>query len=348
MSLLPLPRPLSGACLTRVGPPGVPLRSTPGFNPAHPSGACEYGGSTRSCSRSFHPEPQLLHAQRQRREGIQPGVERSGTPGNHPLNPEPLARGDGKANQSEVPIIKGQSVRLQDDFEFLEKRDVPMMFFLSLDVPPHLRDLRFTHRECTVAFLPRESSDILEGPRNPTGRIRLYLTDELRDRLVLPQLRQDVHMIGGSVDDQRDSFFIADSATEVLMNTEADCGSQPRLTPLGRKNNVIEQVAMGGTHSAGPFRRPCSGAALFLDHTPGVPLRSTPGFNPPHPPGAATKLPKDTQGRRVLAPEARRNRARSEAKQTPGIGLHVVPEPLARGGGIWIGLTHSVRAGQMK
>jgi hypothetical protein len=49
---------------------------------------------------------------------------------------------------------------------------------------------------------------------------------------------------------------------------------------------VIEQVARGGTHIEGPFRRPFSGALSFLHVTPGVPLRSTPGFILPHPSGA--------------------------------------------------------------
>jgi hypothetical protein len=138
-----------------------------------------------------------------------------------------------------------------------------------------------------------------------------------------------------------------EGAAEVLVDTEADCGSQPRLTVLGRKNNVIEQVAMGGTHSAGPFRRPSSGAALFLDHTPGVPLRSTPGFNPPHPPGAVEMIPISVRGQRPSAPEARGNKARSEAKQTPGM-LHDIGKPLARGGGerVWAG--RRISAGETK
>jgi hypothetical protein len=60
----------------------------------------------------------------------------------------------------------------------------------------------------------------------------------------------------------------------------AHCRRQPWLSPLCRKNNVIEQVAVGGTHLGGPFRRPRSGAASSLDYIPGVPLRSTPGFSP--------------------------------------------------------------------
>jgi hypothetical protein len=48
---------------------------------------------------------------------------------------------------------------------------------------------------------------------------------------------------------------------------------------------VIEEIAIGGTHNNASFRRPSSGASVFLDHTPGVPLRSTPGFSSGAPSG---------------------------------------------------------------
>jgi hypothetical protein len=64
---------------------------------------------------------------------------------------------------------------------------------------------------------------------------------------------------------------------------------------------VIKQVAIGGTHNDASFRRPTSGAVMFLDHTPGVPLRSTPGFNSDAPSGCSRHThrtkPKATSGR---------------------------------------------------
>jgi hypothetical protein len=127
---------------------------------------------------------------------------------------------------------------------------------------------------------------------------------------------------------------------------------------------VIEEIAIGGTHNNASFRRPSSGAFVFLDHTPGVPLRSTPGFRSDAPSGRSPHThrtkPKATSWRgrrehaahdgvllrstpglssstpfrcsrgdsssycddgvRVLAPQARRIKARSAAQQTPGIG----------------------------
>jgi hypothetical protein len=94
-----------------------------------------------------------------------------------------------------------------------------------------------------------------------------------------------------------------------------DCGRHPWFAALRRKNDVIEQIAIGGTHTEGPFRRPCSGASLFLDNTPGVPLRSTPGFTPAHPQGAVAGIQIDAQRQTPPAPKARCGTA---LRSTPG------------------------------
>ena len=58
-----------------------------------------------------------------------------------------------------------------------------------------------------------------------------------------------------------------------------------------------------------PFRRPCPGALLPSHITPGVPLRSTPGFILSHPSGALTVAGSCSSSRRLghvsSAPEAR-------------------------------------------
>jgi hypothetical protein len=150
------------------------------------------------------------------------------------------------------------------------------MFFLPLDVATHLRRLRLTHRERAISFLPRESCGLSKRPRNPAGRIRLPFTDKLRKCLVLSQLRQDVNVVRRPVNNYRDPVFVADRPADVLMNSRTDCSRHPRLATLCRKDDVIEKVAIGGTHRNAPFRRPSSGASVSLHITPGVPLRSTP------------------------------------------------------------------------
>ena len=256
--------------------------------------------------------------------------------------------GDGNPVALQVAFIKRQTMRFQDNSEFLKKRNAAMMFFLPLDILAYLRHLRFTHRERPISLLPRESRGLRECLRNPAGRVSLDLADELRDRLVLPQFRQDMNMVRSSVDDQRDSFFIADGAAQVLMNARADWGCQPWFAALCRKNDVIEQVAIGGTHNGANLRRPSSGAALFLYHTPGVPLRSTPGFNPAHPPGAVAEIRISAHEQRVSAPKARWITARSAAKRNSGNRFHNGLKPLARGGGERVPIKRRIPAEELK
>lgn len=252
--------------------PAVPLCCTAGFIPPRPPGA----------------------GQRRRRDRLKPGVQRSETPGHGCKQySQPLTRG-AENGALEVTLIERQTLRAQDHFEFLNKRNASMMFFLSFDVTAHLRRLRLTHRERTISFLPRESRGLWKRPRNPAGRIRLQFTDKLRKCLVLSQLRQDVDMVRRPVNNYRDPVFRADSPADVLMNSWTDCSGHPRLATLCRKDDVIEEIAIGGTHRNAPFRRPSSGASVSLHITPGVPLRSTPRFIPPHPSGAL--LSDDTPG----------------------------------------------------
>jgi len=177
-------------------------------------------------------------------------------------------------------------MRPQDHLEFFNKRNRSVMFFLSFDVTTHLRNLRLAHRERAISFLPRESCGLSKRSRNPPGRIRLQLTDKFRDRFVLPQFRENVNVIGSSIHDYRDAIFRADSPAKILMNSRTDGSRHPRLATLCREDDVIQEIAIGGTHRNAPFRRPSSGALICSDDTPGVPLRSTPGFIPPHPSGA--------------------------------------------------------------
>ena len=215
------------------------------------------------------------------------------------------------------------------------------MFFLPLDVPTDLGYLRLTRRERTVTFLPRESRDLLKRARNPARRICLHRADNLRDRLVLPQFSQNVNMVGSAVNNQRDSVLIADGSAEVLMNAGTNCGRQPWFSSLRRKDNVIQEIAIGGTHTEGPFRRPSSGAVLSLNHIPGVPLRSTSGCNPAHPSGAVIETLR-TRAWPMALQRRRRDGIQPgvQRSETPGLHPPRVAQPLLRGDGERVSAKH--------
>ena len=209
------------------------------------------------------------------------------------------------------------------------------MFFLPLDVSAHPRNLRLAHRERAISFLPRKRATFLERSRNPAGGVSFYFTDKFRERFVLPQFRQDVNVVRGSVYGQRDSAFVPNRSAEVFVNPRAIRHRHQRFAVLRGKHNVIQQIAMGGTHSERPFRRPLSGASLSSDdipgvplrstpscssaalHCPGVPLRSTPRFIPPHPSGALQR-----RRRAGLKPRVERSGTRG----TGGIYIFKTPD----------------------
>ena len=202
------------------------------------------------------------------------------------------------------------------------------MFFLSLDVTVHLGQHRLTYRERAVSFLPCESRGVFERSRDPAGRVRLQLPDELRNRLVLPKFCQDVNVVGRPIDDHRDSIFIANRAAEVLMRPRAYFRRQPGLAPLCRKDDVIEQIAIGGTHRTRISVAPLQGLCCFRMIHPEfryAPLRA---LISTHPPGAIAPWWRMAIVRSLpSAPEARRNTARSGAQQNSRESIHQTLQP---------------------
>ena len=217
------------------------------------------------------------------------------------------------------------------------------MFFLSFDVTIDLGQHRLTYRERAVSLLPLESRRVFKCSRDPAGGIRLQFTNQLRDCLVLSQLCQDVNVVDRSVDDHRDSFFIANRAAEIFMRSGTNLCRQPRLAPLCRKDYVIEQIAIGGTHSNADFRRPLPGLLSFGNNTPGVPLRATPGFNSGAPSGCYlrnsivsvyTPAPRHCTPTLASAPKARQIKARCAAQRNSGNSCRMFSNP-------WQGVTEN-------
>ena len=86
-------------------------------------------------------------------------------------------------------------------------------------------------------------------------------------------------MVRGPIHNQRDSDFAANGAANILVDPRPDRWRKPWLATFRRKNNVINEVTIGGARRKPRFPSPPFGGSLVLNHIPGVPLRSTPGFN---------------------------------------------------------------------
>ena len=335
-------RPMSGAVILRTGSPAVSLRSTAGFIPSRPSGALGDGSAARvleaqmrsrlrdlcplcdartvslrvgSVARFFDgsaPEARRSRARSEAQRNSGNGLRRISKP----------LEGVAESEASKVAFIKRQTMRPQDHLELFEKRNRAVMFFLLLDITSHLRNLRFTHGEGAISFLPSETRGSCEGPRNPARRVSLYLTDKLGQRLVLSQFRQDVNVVGGSINNQRDAAFAANRTAEIFVNSRPDCRRDPRFTTLGRKDNMIQKIAMGGTHIRGPFRRPFSGATLFFDNTPGSFAALHCRLYSAAPPALCLS------GLAQSAHEARRTKTLSVAQRNAGIGISTLSQSL--------------------
>ena len=66
--------------------------------------------------------------------GPRPGVERSGTPGNQRQG-QFQARGAGRQTiASNIPLVVFKTISLQELYEFVSKRDLRVMLFLSPNV----------------------------------------------------------------------------------------------------------------------------------------------------------------------------------------------------------------------
>ena len=77
------------------------------------------------------------------------------------------------------------------------------MLFLIQDVPLDLFHLRLTHGKRRVAGLSTEAPAVRPATLNPAGRIRLKLSHQGRKGKRRWLSEQHVHMIGGTVHQQR-------------------------------------------------------------------------------------------------------------------------------------------------
>jgi hypothetical protein len=298
-------RPVSGASMSPARRPAVPLRCTAGFNPprlrrfvCYPAALLDSGRTvvdSNDCEDL--PPMDLRHlfverpsVKRRRRDGLKPGVQRSGTPGPTGIAfVEPLTRGDGERYHLQIPLVERQTMRAQNHLKFLQERNAPMMFFLALDVSIYFRHQRFAYGEGAVSLLPRESGSVFECTRNPNRRVCFQFAHQFRQRLVLPQFCEDVDVIRRAIHNQSSTAFAANGTAKIFMNSGSDRRPHPRFAVLRRKDNVIKEIAIGGTHGRPRFPSPLSKGSTGFYHIPGVPVCSTPAFIPPRPSGAQGK-----------------------------------------------------------
>src|SRR5262245_2449728 len=105
--------------------------------------------------------------------------------------------------------------------EFLLKRKLAVVSFLFRNVTPHRFHLRFAHREGTISVLPAEPSEFGEGIVNPTRRVRLDRSQNIRHCLVLAKASQKMDMVRDAIGDQTEATFAANGTAKVFPQPRA-------------------------------------------------------------------------------------------------------------------------------
>lgn len=159
----------------------------------------------------------------------------------------------------EVFLVVLDTVFPQQETEFILVRHLPMVLLLGGNVATDIILRRVADREGTVAGLPGEGVSLGEGVVNPPGGGRLQLAEEIGKCRLLAESDEQVNMIGGAADLERDSAFTADDSAEVFPQTLADVRGDEGSAMFGAEDEVVMEAGVGLGHWAPGIYRP-SGA----------------------------------------------------------------------------------------
>src|SRR5262245_25755668 len=126
------------------------------------------------------------------------------------------------------------------------------MLFLSVDVPRHLPFLRTPDGESPIPRLPREVSQGQAATMHPTARSGFQVAEHVRNGHVGPELGEDVDMISGTVDAERNTAVLLDDEAESGVQVRSKCEVDTRDSALGSKHDVIEEIRVRVRHGRLP------------------------------------------------------------------------------------------------
>src|SRR5690606_21916843 len=99
-----------------------------------------------------------------------------------------------------VPLVDCNPMTFADFAELILKRYFLVVLLLSFDVAFDFRDLRFTHRENSVASLPIEVLVPVPFGFDPLRRVGLDVADDRLDRVIPRQSEQEMDVIFDAID----------------------------------------------------------------------------------------------------------------------------------------------------
>jgi len=127
------------------------------------------------------------------------------------------------------------------------------MFLLVTDISRNRWRQRMADAECSVAGLP------IETGKPPFGmhlgrRIGFYQPRYVRRRHCRRQRAEQVHVVGSRVRSPERTANLAHDSAQVGEQIVMKRGGDKRLTVLGAKDNVREEVRVGVGHALSPLR----------------------------------------------------------------------------------------------
>src|SRR5208283_426777 len=122
-----------------------------------------------------------------------------------------------------IPLLVRDLIPLKEGYVFLLKRPLSMVLLLRRNILGNRGHIRFAHTESALACLPGK----LHPPLlvNPSRRIGLDDTRNLRRRMYGTNTDQHVHVIGCTVNDERGTVHLTNNASQVGEEVGTNFGS---------------------------------------------------------------------------------------------------------------------------
>ena len=140
----------------------------------------------------------------------------------------------------QIPIFIPHTRRLQKLRQLFAERLHAVMLRSVRDVFLNLWSGRRTHRESSVAFLPRKLTQ-LDLFMHPNGRSLLQLPHEIGKAMGRLQPNQQVHMIGHATDTLSETTQSTLGAAEVFVKAISPRNVDERRSILRGENDVVMQ-----------------------------------------------------------------------------------------------------------
>ena len=143
-------------------------------------------------------------------------------------------------------------ILLQKRDVLLLKRSLLMMLSLCGDVLRDIVHARLAHAESSISGLPCEFRRMLLP--NPPRRVRFNGTRNFRRGIRRPHANQHVNMINVTIHDQCSPAHFANNPAKVRKEILPEFGLDQRPSPLGRENQMQQNVSRCMRHSLSPLR----------------------------------------------------------------------------------------------